>query len=54
MEEFAQKEVSGDYLNQVLMPEFMIRVYMANKGTTAEESDRLMAETRLVHNIPLR
>lgn len=47
MDEYALKGVSGDYLNQVLMPEFLIRVYMANKGTTAEESDRLMAETPL-------
>uniref|UniRef100_A0A224YDI6 Protein dao 5 isoform a n=1 Tax=Rhipicephalus zambeziensis TaxID=60191 RepID=A0A224YDI6_9ACAR len=54
MDEFAHREVSGDYLNQVLLPEFLIRIYMANKGTTAEESDRLMAETRLVHNIPRR
>ncbi|KAL3213906.1 hypothetical protein MRX96_007312 [Rhipicephalus microplus] len=46
--------MSGDYLNQVLLPEFLIRIYMANKGTTAEESERLMAETPLVHNIPRR
>lgn len=36
---------TGDYLNQVLMPEFLIRVYMSVHGTTHEESDRLMAAT---------
>ncbi|XP_077537371.1 uncharacterized protein LOC144149604 [Haemaphysalis longicornis] len=44
-EEFLlSRTVDGDYLNQVLIPEFLIRVFMANKGTTHEESDRLMAQ----------
>ncbi|XP_049526163.1 neurofilament heavy polypeptide isoform X40 [Dermacentor silvarum] len=54
MEEYIQKGVNGDYLNQVLMPEFLIRVFMANKGTSAEESDRLMAETPFNQKIPRR
>ncbi|XP_050036738.1 uncharacterized protein [Dermacentor andersoni] len=52
MEEYIQKGVNGDYLNQVLMPEFLIRVFMANKGTSPEESDRLMSEMPFLHNIP--
>lgn len=55
MEEFVlRRRVSGDYLHQVLIPEFLIRVFTANKGTPHEESDRLMEQIPFnVFDIPL-
>ncbi|XP_029845679.2 zinc finger CCCH domain-containing protein 13 [Ixodes scapularis] len=55
IEEFVvRRRLSGDYLNQVLIPEFLIRVVSANKGTTHQESDELMASIPFeLFNIPL-
>lgn len=55
IEEFVcNRRLDGDYLNQVLIPEFLIRVVSANKGTSHQESDSLMANTPFkTFNIPL-
>ncbi|XP_064483819.1 uncharacterized protein LOC135396655 [Ornithodoros turicata] len=48
-----RRKLTGDYLSQVLLPEFLIRVHMATNGTTHEESDRLMASTPVkLFNVP--
>lgn len=37
-----RRRMCGDVINQVVIPEFLIRVFMANQGTTYEESEELM------------
>ncbi|KAH8034253.1 hypothetical protein HPB51_021966 [Rhipicephalus microplus] len=47
LNEIGSKDVTGgDYANQVVLPEFLIKVYMAVNGTSAEESETLMMNTR--------
>ncbi|CAN8000006.1 unnamed protein product, partial [Ixodes hexagonus] len=55
IEEFVVRQrLSGDYLNQVLIPEFLIRVVSANKGLSHQESDALMESVPFdVFPIPL-